>query len=52
MSAVDTSPQLSARPHTLTSLGALYRLLLRTQISVARILGIAALGTVSVLENN
>lgn len=49
MSAVDASPPLSTRPHTLVSLGVLYRLLLRTQITVARILGIAALGALSVV---
>lgn len=49
MSVVDASPPFSARPHTLVSLGALYRLLLRTQITVARILGIAALGALSVV---
>jgi ABC-2 type transport system permease protein len=38
-----------ARPGTLVTLGALYRLLLRTQITLARILGIAALGALSVL---
>ncbi len=47
MSTLD-SVQL-ARPGTLVTLGALYRLLLRTQITVARILGIAALGALSVL---
>jgi ABC-2 type transport system permease protein len=49
MSAVDASPSLPARPSTLVSMGALYRLLLRTQITVARILGIAALGALSVV---
>lgn len=37
------------RPGVLVSLGALYRLVLRTQISVPRLLGIAALGAVSVV---
>jgi ABC-2 type transport system permease protein len=37
------------RPGTLVSLLALYRLLLRTQITVTRLLGIAALGAVSVV---
>ena len=46
MSAVD-APQLAARPRTLVSLVALYRLLLRTQITVPRLLGIAALGALS-----
>ena len=49
MSAVDASPSLPARSSGLVSMGALYRLLLRTQITVARILGIAALGVLSVL---
>lgn len=49
MSAVEVSPSHSVRPGTLASLGALYRLLLRTQITIARILGIAALGGLSVL---
>lgn len=40
---------VAARPGTLVSLGALYRLLLRTQITVPRLLGIAALGGISVL---
>jgi ABC-2 type transport system permease protein len=39
----------SARPRTLATLGALYRLLLRTQLTVARVLGIAALSSLSVL---
>jgi hypothetical protein len=37
------------RPGTLTSLAALYRLLLRTQITVLRLLGIAALGGFAVV---
>lgn len=49
MSALDTSPQVHGRPQTLVALGALYRLLLRTQITLARILGIAALGALSVV---
>lgn len=49
MNAVDVSPRLAVRPRTLASLGALYRLLLRTQITIARILGIAALGGLSVV---
>jgi len=49
MSAVDASPSLSLRPGTLASLGALYRLLLRTQLTIARVLGIAALGGLSVV---
>ena len=39
----------SARPGTLTSLAAFYRLLIRTQITVPRLLGIAALGALAVL---
>jgi ABC-2 type transport system permease protein len=44
MSAVAAS-----RPRTAASLGALYRLLLRTQVTVPRLLGVAALGALSVL---
>ena len=47
MSTVDTS--LAARPRTRVSLSALYRLLLRTQLTIARVLGIAALGGLSVV---
>ena len=39
----------SARPTARGSLGALYRLLLRTQITVPRLLGIAALGALSIV---
>lgn len=39
----------SARPGTFTSLAALYRLLLRTQITVPRLLGIGALGGLAVV---
>jgi ABC-2 type transport system permease protein len=46
MSAVEAVP---ARPGTLVSLVALYRLLLRTQITIPRLLGIGALGAISVL---
>jgi ABC-2 type transport system permease protein len=49
MSAVDSFLQPPVRPQTIVALGALYRLLLRTQITVVRILGIAALGALSVL---
>jgi ABC-2 type transport system permease protein len=49
MSAAAESSPLAARPPTLVSLGALYRLLLRTQITVARILGIGALGALAVV---
>jgi ABC-2 type transport system permease protein len=44
-SAADASP----RPSALTSLAAYYRLLIRTQITVPRLLGIAALGALAVL---
>lgn len=40
---------LATRPRALASLGTLYRLLLRTQTTLARVLGIAALGGLSVL---
>ena len=46
MSAADV---VSARPGTLDSLLALYRLLLRTQITVQRLLGIGALGALSIV---
>lgn len=39
----------AARPGTLVSLAALYRLLLRTQISVPRLLGIGGLSALSIL---
>lgn len=39
----------TARPGALVSLVALYRLLLRTQISVPRLLGIGALGAISIV---
>ena len=48
MSAVGATP-VPARPGTLVSLVALYRLLLRTQITVPRLLGIGALGALSLL---
>ena len=47
MSATDSA--LSARPARGATLSALYRLLLRTQLTVARVLGIAALSSLSVL---
>ena len=46
MSSADVA---SARPGTLVSLLALYRLLLRTQISVPRLLGIGALSALSIV---
>lgn len=48
MSVVGAAP-VPARPATLVSLGALYRLLLRTQITVPRLLGIGALAGLSIL---
>ena len=48
MSAVGATP-VPARPGTLVSLVALYRLLLRTQITVPRLLGIGALGALAIL---
>jgi ABC-2 type transport system permease protein len=47
MSGVDVAA--TRRPRTATTLGALYRLLLRTQVTVPRLLGIVALGSLSVL---
>lgn len=49
MSTGDAAAVVPARPGTLVSLLALYRLLLRTQITVTRLLGIAALGALSVV---
>jgi ABC-2 type transport system permease protein len=46
MSTLDTA---ATRPRTAVSLGALFGLLLRTQVTVTRLLGIAALGSLSVL---
>ena len=46
MSAAEAA---AARPGTLVSLVALYRLLLRTQITIPRLLGIGALGAIAVL---
>jgi ABC-2 type transport system permease protein len=40
---------VSARPGTLVSLAAFYRLLLRTQITIPRLLGIGGLGALAVL---
>jgi ABC-2 type transport system permease protein len=39
----------SSRPGTLDSLGVLYRLLLRTQLTIPRLLGIGALGALALL---
>ena len=44
-----TAEVTAGRPGTLASLLALYRLLLRTQITVARLLGIAGLGALSIV---
>ena len=49
MSAVDSPRRPAARPTARGSLVALYRLLLRTQITVPRLLGIAALGALSIV---
>ncbi len=47
MSAVGTLP--ARRPRTVASLVSLYRLVLRTQVTVPRLLGIGALGALSIL---
>jgi ABC-2 type transport system permease protein len=49
MSAPAAAADVATRPRTAASLGALYRLLLRTQVTVPRLLGIAALGSLSVV---
>jgi len=49
MSGADAAAAVPARPGTLVSLLTLYRLLLRTQITIPRLLGIAALGALSVV---
>lgn len=49
MSAAGAAAAAPARPATLVSFLALYRLLLRTQITVPRLLGIAALGALSIV---
>jgi ABC-2 type transport system permease protein len=46
---MSTAAIASGRPRTLVSLLALYRLLLRTQISVPRLLGIGALGALAIV---
>jgi ABC-2 type transport system permease protein len=48
MSTVEAVP-ISERPGTLDSLVALYRLLLRTQVTATRLLGIGALGALSIV---
>ena len=49
MSAFDSTSAVTASPGARRSLVALYKLLLRTQITVPRLLGIAALGALSVV---
>jgi ABC-2 type transport system permease protein len=49
MSTADGAAAVPSRPGALVSLLALYRLLLRTQITVPRLLGISALGALSVV---
>ena len=49
MSAAGTVSPASAQPGTVVSLAALYRLVLRTQVSTARLLGIGALSALSIL---
>jgi len=44
-----TSTAVATRPGTASSLATLYRLLIRTQVTVPRLLGIAALGALAVL---
>jgi ABC-2 type transport system permease protein len=46
---MSTAEAAVTRPSPLTSLVALYRLLLRTQVTIPRLLGIAALGAIAVL---
>lgn len=46
---MSTAEVVSARPGSLVSLVALYRLLVRTQITVPRLLGIGALGALSIV---
>jgi ABC-2 type transport system permease protein len=49
MSSVGATATAPARPGTLVSFLALYKLLLRTQVTVPRLLGIAALGGLAVV---
>jgi ABC-2 type transport system permease protein len=49
MSTAGAAAAVTGRPGTRVSLLALYRLLLRTQITLARLLGIAALGALSIV---
>jgi ABC-2 type transport system permease protein len=46
---MSTAEVVSSRPATLVTLATLYRLFLRTQFSVKRLLGIGALGAISIL---
>jgi ABC-2 type transport system permease protein len=46
---MSTAAVAAERPGALTSLVALYRLLIRTQVTLARVLGIGALGALAVL---
>jgi ABC-2 type transport system permease protein len=46
---MSTAEAVSTRPPTLATLAALYRLLLRTQFTIKRLLGIGALGSISIL---
>ncbi len=48
MTTLDAAP-VPAGPRTLVSLRALYRLLLRTQITIPRLLGIGALGVLAIV---
>ena len=49
MSTVDAVESVPSRPATFVSLLALYRLLLRTQITIPRLLGIGALGALAIV---
>ena len=49
MTTSGAAPAVQAPPGTLATLAALYRLLLRTQITLARLLGIGALGGLAVV---
>jgi ABC-2 type transport system permease protein len=46
---MSTAELVSSRPATLATLATLYRLVLRTQFTVKRLLGIGALGSISIL---
>jgi ABC-2 type transport system permease protein len=46
---VSTAAETAARPRALATLGALYRVVLRTQATLPRLLGVAALGGLSVV---